>query len=172
MKLLKRVTQLVRGQAHTLIFDGAIPSPALNFPQPLGIITAAKTLAAWALTCLCSLMARLAGWVAHQSETPAEAWCDSRERPALNFCRLHLVLTYHWYDEIDRGAKRIEYRAMSDRWRRQIWDCRHKITHVRFARGYTSTMRTFLVEKIDIGKCPIDGWDGDYYRIHFCRVPR
>ena len=80
---------------------------------------------------------------------------------------LHLVLTYHWYDETDRGAKSIEYRAMTRQWARQIWQRRNEITHVRFARGYTSTMRTFEVEKIDIGDCPIDGWDDQYYRIHF-----
>lgn len=80
---------------------------------------------------------------------------------------LHLVLTYHWYDETDRGAKSIEYRAMTKRWMKQILDRRHEITHVRFARGYTATMRTFEVEKIDIGACPIEGWDDQYIRIHF-----
>lgn len=80
---------------------------------------------------------------------------------------LHLVLTYHWYDETESGRKRIEYRKMSDRWRRLIWDRRHEITHVRFARGYTSTMQTFEVEKIDVGSCPIEGWNDEYFRIHF-----
>ena len=80
---------------------------------------------------------------------------------------LHLVLTYHWYDETESGRKSVEYRAMTDRWRRQIWDRRDEITHVRFARGYTSTMQTFEVEKIDVGSCPIEGWDDEYYRIHF-----
>jgi len=80
---------------------------------------------------------------------------------------LHLVLTYYWYDKTESGRKRIEYRNMTDRWRRQIWERRDKITHVRFARGYTSTMQTFAVKKIDVGPCPIEGWDDEYYRIHF-----
>lgn len=80
---------------------------------------------------------------------------------------LHLVLTYHWYDETAEGSKRIEYRNMTDRWRKLIWENRNKITHVRFARGYTSTMRTYEVNEIDIGDCPILGWDAQYFRIHF-----
>jgi hypothetical protein len=28
-------------------------------------------------------------------------------------------------------------------------------------------MKNFDVEKIDIGDCPIEGWDDQYYRIHF-----
>jgi hypothetical protein len=80
---------------------------------------------------------------------------------------LHLVLTYHWYDETAHGSKRVEYRAMTPRWRKLIFDKRDEITHVRFARGYTATMQTYKVEKIDVGSCPIDGWDDQYYRIHF-----
>jgi hypothetical protein len=30
-----------------------------------------------------------------------------------------------------------------------------------------ATMQTYKVEKIDVGSCPIDGWDDQYYRIHF-----
>jgi hypothetical protein len=60
---------------------------------------------------------------------------------------LHLVLTYHWYDETAHGSKRVEYRAMTPRWRKLIFDKRDEITHVRFARGYTATMQTYKVEK-------------------------
>jgi hypothetical protein len=85
---------------------------------------------------------------------------------------LHLVLTYHWYDETAHGSKRIEYREMTPRWRKLIFDKRDEITHVRFARGYTATMQTYEVEKIDVGSCPIDGWNDQYYRIHFSRTQR
>ena len=85
---------------------------------------------------------------------------------------LHLILTFHWYDLTVSGAKTIEYRAMSERWRKLIWDRRDQITHVRFARGYTSTMQTFRVHWIDMGSCPIPGWDGTYYRIHFGPNPK
>jgi hypothetical protein len=80
---------------------------------------------------------------------------------------LHLVLTAHWYDETVRGAKRIEYRDITEHWLKRIWERRDKITHVRFSRGYTKTAQTFRVRKIDLGRCPIPGWDGAYYRIHF-----
>ena len=80
---------------------------------------------------------------------------------------LHLVLTFDWYDETVEGQKRIEYRVMTERWKKQIWDRRDEITHVRFARGYTATMKTFEVVKIDKGDCPIHGWDDKYFRIHF-----
>ena len=104
------------------------------------------------------------GLVSLQADSCQRRSCS---RAAAGSARLHLVLTYHWYDEIERGTKSIEYRAMTRQWASQIWQRRHEITHVRFARGYTSTMRTFEVEKIDIGGCPIDGWDEQYYRIHF-----
>jgi hypothetical protein len=80
---------------------------------------------------------------------------------------LFLVLTHRWYDETESGAKRTEYRAMTERWKRQIWERRDRIAAVRFSRGYTSRTLTRSVESIDIGPCPIPGWAGDYYRIHF-----
>ena len=83
---------------------------------------------------------------------------------------LHLVLTYHWFDEIMAGRKIIEYRAMSPHWKRLIWDRRNQIAKVRFQRGFErDPLRTARsVTKIDIGPCPYAGWSGDYYRIHFC----
>jgi len=80
---------------------------------------------------------------------------------------LHLVLTHHWYDQTESGQKHVEYRAISDRWRKQIWDRRDRIGAVRFARGYTARTITREVARIDMGPCPIPGWDGEYYRIHF-----
>jgi len=79
---------------------------------------------------------------------------------------LNLVLTYRWYDKIEDGSKLIEYRAMSPKWDRDIWQKRGTIKKVRFQRAYTKTHLFKDVEKIDIGKCPYDGWDDDYYRIH------
>lgn len=87
--------------------------------------------------------------------------------------RLHLVLNFAWYDEIVCGRKRIEYRRKTDasgkpsKWKREIWEQREKLTHVRFQRGYTRTTETFKIEKIDEGPCPYSGWDGDFFRIHF-----
>ena len=81
---------------------------------------------------------------------------------------IHLVLTYHWFDEILAGRKDIEYRAIGGKWDKRIWAKRYEITHVRFQRAYDKNPATILrpVTKIDIGPCPYSGFDGDYYRIH------
>ena len=79
---------------------------------------------------------------------------------------LHLVLTGRWFDMMVGGVKNVEYRAMTEHWTRLIWNRRDKITHARFARGYTKETIVRPVRCIDIGPCPYDGWDGDYYRIH------
>lgn len=79
---------------------------------------------------------------------------------------LNLVLTGYWYDETEAGRKPIEYRAMTPHWRKRIWDRRGDFLRVRFYRGYTKRNLERDVVKIDIGPCPIQGWDGEYYRIH------
>lgn len=82
---------------------------------------------------------------------------------------LNLVLTHHWYDEVVSGRKRVEYREMSDHWKKLIWDRRQHINRVRFQRAYSKNApkSQYYVSNIDIGPCPYDGWEGDYYRIHF-----
>ena len=80
---------------------------------------------------------------------------------------LYLVLTHHWYDLTESGQKRIEYREMTQNWKTKIWDKRHTLTKVKFARGYTSRTIQFNIIKIDIGHSPIVGRNGTYYRIHF-----
>lgn len=92
---------------------------------------------------------------------------SERDSPSHPRLVLHLVLTHHWYDETVSGRKSIEYRKINYHWRRLIWSRRNEITHVRFARGYTKTTATYEVEKIDTGLCPIPGWNGRYFRIHF-----
>jgi len=81
---------------------------------------------------------------------------------------IHLVLTYHWFDEILAGRKDIEYRRICGKWIRDIGIKRNQITHVIFQRAYDKHPKTILrkVTKIDIGPCPYPGWSGDYYRIH------
>jgi len=81
---------------------------------------------------------------------------------------LHLVLTYHWFDEMLAGRKDVEYRYLSNKWERDIWAKREQITHARFQRAYDKNPATILrrVTKIDIGPCPYPGWSEDYYRIH------
>lgn len=83
---------------------------------------------------------------------------------------LHLVLRHHWFDKTESGEKLVEYRKITPRWTKLIWDRRDQITHVRFARGYTRTMLGCEVVKIDKGPCPLPDWPGEYYRIHFKRT--
>lgn len=80
---------------------------------------------------------------------------------------LNLVLTYQWYDLILSGEKKIEYRAMSKKWTRDIWEKRLGISQVRFQRGYTKESIIKHVYFIDLGSCPYEGWDDKYIRIYF-----
>jgi hypothetical protein len=83
---------------------------------------------------------------------------------------LHLPLTCHWYDETvkEKDPKRIEYREKTDRWMKLIYDRRDRIERVRFSRAYTKTTAEFTVTHIDLGPCPIPGWNKlEYIRIHF-----
>ena len=78
---------------------------------------------------------------------------------------LSLVLTSHWYNEVESRRKNIEYREIKPYWTKRIWGRRDEIKHVRFSRGYSNISLLREVVKIDIGTCPYDGWDGDYYRL-------
>lgn len=74
---------------------------------------------------------------------------------------LDLVLTYHWYDMIESGEKKEEYREIKPYWIRRLIeqpmdeDSGHVFfcdyDYVRFHRGYTSTTMTFTVREISIG---------------------
>lgn len=49
---------------------------------------------------------------------------------------LHLVLTYHWFDEIYYGRKNIEYRKITPYWTKRIYEKRDQLKEVVFHRGY------------------------------------
>jgi hypothetical protein len=70
---------------------------------------------------------------------------------------LRLVLTHHWFEETAFGRKKIEYRQGNP----------ETLKTVIFSRGYCYHTLERQVVKIDIGPCPIPGWTGDFYRIHF-----
>lgn len=82
-------------------------------------------------------------------------------------CVIDLVLTHGWYDKVEAGEKRVEYRTPTPFWLKRIWARRHEITHLRVRRGYTSRSLTFPVSAIDNGPCPYSGWVGQFIRIHF-----
>ena len=80
---------------------------------------------------------------------------------------LHLTLFYRWFFQVEHGDKRVEYRRMTPRWTKQIWDKRGTLKTVVLHRGYTANVMRAEITLIDVGPCPYKGWDGDYYRIHF-----
>lgn len=79
---------------------------------------------------------------------------------------LHLVLKHKWYDMIESGEKKEEYRAVTQYWMRRLIEdvyeyeeedaccrvCYADYDRVCFHRGYTSTTMTFIIESIDTGK--------------------
>lgn len=81
---------------------------------------------------------------------------------------LHLVLTHHWYDEIDLNGKREEYRANTEYYRKRLTYLKTPLlfshrngyqripykeyTEVCFHRGYTSTTMTWYIDGIGFGK--------------------
>lgn len=80
---------------------------------------------------------------------------------------LHLFLKGYWYDQVLYGDKRIEYRAMTSRYLKQIWERRDTLKTLVLHRGYTACVLIAAIVKIDVGPCPYKGWDGEYYRIYF-----
>ena len=76
----------------------------------------------------------------------------------------HFILKSVWFEQIKDGTKNIEYRPVTHRWSAIL----SKEPNVAiFSRGYTRLGRVVrVIEKIDIGRCPIPHWSGEYYRIH------
>lgn len=84
---------------------------------------------------------------------------------------LDLVLKHQWYDMIDSGEKKEEYREIKPFWDNKFScqshglcdlykNCKQitlgigkceKYTHVKFHRGYTNTTMTFELESIKVG---------------------
>lgn len=82
---------------------------------------------------------------------------------------LRLVVTEGWFDEIESGRKRVEYRRICPHWKRLIWDRKEWITRVVFQRAFKKNpaKAVFEVSGVDIGECPSAGWEGQYYRVCF-----
>jgi len=84
---------------------------------------------------------------------------------------LHLFLTAHWFDLTEQDKKPVEYRRMGTRMEKQILSAKPGDL-VAYHRGYTSNVCVRRITKIDIGPCPIEGWYGDFYRIHSERIEK
>lgn len=72
---------------------------------------------------------------------------------------LNLVLTYHWFDEIESGRKTHEYRRCSPYWNNVMEKRRENIDSVVFHRGYTAYIIKKEVKSITI----VDGKNTDLH---------
>lgn len=81
---------------------------------------------------------------------------------------VHFILKSVWFEQIKNGTKNVEYRAVTPRWTAIL---SKKPNVAIFSRGYTNRGRVVrVIEKIDVGPCPIPHWSGDYYRIHLRQI--
>lgn len=78
-----------------------------------------------------------------------------------------------WLARIWNGEKTVEYRQVKPYWQRRIggWvGKRGKFVEMRLGYGRNTPAMLLQVDRIDIGPCPYEGWDGQYYRLHFAVV--
>jgi len=61
----------------------------------------------------------------------------------MKYC--HLILKHKWYDKIDSGQKKIEYRDNTPYWRKRLLGAERIVFH----KGYTKTTMTFKPTIID-----------------------
>ena len=58
---------------------------------------------------------------------------------------IYTTLMYHWYGEIDKGTKRVEFREDKPYWRERLLGRKVPLKLITFSRGYTSTRMTWTV---------------------------
>lgn len=75
--------------------------------------------------------------------------------------RLNLTLKVQWYNLIESGIKKEEYREIKPHWTSRIWNKREQITEVLFT-DYHRQM-VFRVNSITIGQ-PRVGWTANPFR--------
>ena len=63
-------------------------------------------------------------------------------------CALHLILLHKWYDLIDQGKKKTEYRDNTPYWHKRFFENPPDI--IIFHRGYTKKTMSFLVTRITV----------------------
>lgn len=94
--------------------------------------------------------------------------------------RIIFNLKWPWYCQIANGEKLIEYRQVKPYWHSRLikgirnftgelipkdWYAIFRLGYYGHNCAYPDIVRRIV--KIDIGTCPYDGWDGEYFRIHF-----
>lgn len=80
---------------------------------------------------------------------------------------LHLILKHKWYDMIEAGIKKEDYRKIGDYYEHKIWQKRKEIENVVFHRGYTNTTMKKKVNEIvcKTGKTEWGAEEGVYYYV-------
>ena len=81
-----------------------------------------------------------------------------------------LSLKRQWFAKIWNGEKTVEYRKVGPRYRRfdqWIGKCRGIFFMLYIGMMPTGPRLLVAVKEISIGKCQIEGFDGDYYAISF-----
>jgi len=58
---------------------------------------------------------------------------------------VHLFTRHKWYDLIDLGRKRVEYRTATPYWKKRLEGATHAVFH----RGYSSVTMTFKIKKVE-----------------------
>ena len=82
----------------------------------------------------------------------------------------HLSMTQEWFAEIWNGKKNIEYRKVCPRYKRFAkWVCDDRPRFIMLYIGMMPTGPRLLIQvkKTEIGPCPIPGFNGPHYCIHF-----
>lgn len=95
---------------------------------------------------------------------------------------LNLTLKHKWFDLIERGIKKEEYREVKPHWisrfvgnPKAFWEFYPQFdfrgfTHVKFTLGYqrNAPTMTFKIDEVDIGKAVpewSEGWEEPVFRI-------
>ena len=65
-------------------------------------------------------------------------------------------LAFHWYDEIEAGRKKTEYRDISPYWTNHLFKdgdiYGQRASFIKFSRGYTKRNMTWSIRRIDISE--------------------
>ena len=65
-------------------------------------------------------------------------------------------LAFQWYDAIEAGRKRTEYRDISPYWTNHLFKngdiCGQRAGFIKFSRGYTKKNMTWAIRRIDISE--------------------
>ena len=65
-------------------------------------------------------------------------------------------LAFHWYDEIEAGRKKTEYRDISPYWTNHLFKdgdiYGQRASFIKFSRGYTKRNMTWSIRRVDVSE--------------------